>query len=369
MVIIIFLYAVLIWLVFFRLKWLPFNWVFGSLAALIGICIALVFVGLLSYLTPSGKIEVMGKVNEVTPNVSGQVTGIPVERNVLVKSGTTLFQIDRAPYEYKVRQLKAALAEAKQKVEQLKAAVEVAAADVKSMQAQWERAEKRRKDLEQLGQRQATSQFNVEDAAAQAYTLAAQLDAAKAREISAQLAASSEIEGENTTVAQLSAQLDYAQWELEHTTIRAPADGYVTASTLAIGDRAAPTKSAMSFIVAGETEIIGIFPQNGFQSIRAGTTVKLVFANSPGRIYEAQIREVVRGVGEGQFAASGALARVASFGLTMDYPVRISTPKEIDPTTLRLGMAGTATAFSDGAGPIGVLASILLWVKAYAMYL
>jgi multidrug efflux pump subunit AcrA (membrane-fusion protein) len=216
MIIIIVLYAVLIWLIFFRFKSLPFNWVFGSLAAVIGICIALTFVGLLSYLTPSGKIEVMGKVNEVTPNVSGQVTEIPVKPNVLVKAGTTLFQIDRAPYEYKVRQLKAALAEAKQKV---------------------------------------------------------------------------------------------------------------------------------------------------------GTTVKLVFANSPGRIYEAQIREIVRGVGEGQFAASGALARVASVGLTMDYPVRISTPKDIDPTTLRLGMAGAATAFSDSAGPIGVLASILLWVTAYAMYL
>jgi hypothetical protein len=53
----------------------------------------------------------------------------------------------------------------------------------------------------------------------------------------------------------------------------------------------------------------------------------------------------------------------------MDYPVRIATPKDLDPVMLRLGMAGQATAFSDHAGTIGTLASILLFVKAYALYL
>jgi hypothetical protein len=125
----------LIWLVFFRLKLLPFNWVFGTASALVGLAIVLVFAALLSHLTPAGKIEIMGKVNKVTPNV----------------------------------------------------------------------------------------------------------------------AASSEIDGENAAVAQLKAQLDYANWELDQTTVRAPADGYVTASTVTIGDRAAPTKSVMSFIVADET--------------------------------------------------------------------------------------------------------------------
>jgi multidrug resistance efflux pump len=369
MLIIIVIYAALIWLVFFKLKWLPFNWVFGSIAAVIGMAIVAAFVGLLSYLTPSGKIEVMSKVNEVTPNVSGQVTELPIQHNVLLKAGTVLFQIDRAPYEYKVRQIKAALAEAKQEVEQLKANVDVAAADVKALDAQWERADKRREDLEQLGQRQATSQFNVQDAVAQANSLAAQLDAAKARLISAKLAATSEIDGENTAVAQLAAQVDYAQWELDQTTVRAPADGYVAASTLTVGDRVSPGKSVMGFVVASEIEIIGIFPQNGFQSIRRGAPVKLVFSNNPGHIYEAQIVDVLRAVGEGQFAASGALPRVSQIGLTGDYAVRIGAPKDLQQSEMRVGMSGAATVFSEKAGAIGTLASILIWVKAHLMYL
>jgi len=41
----------------------------------------------------------------------------------------------------------------------------------------------------------------------------------------------------------------------------------------------------------------------------------------------------------------------------------------MDSDMLRLGMVGTATVISDKAGPIGFLATILLWVKAYAAYL
>ena len=49
-----------------------------------------------------------------------------VEENVPVKKGQPLFQFDRRPYEYKVEQIDAQLAEAKQNVNVLKADVDVA---------------------------------------------------------------------------------------------------------------------------------------------------------------------------------------------------------------------------------------------------
>jgi hypothetical protein len=51
------------------------------------------------------------------------------------------------------------------------------------------------------------------------------------------------------------------------------------------------------------------------------------------------------------------------------YPALINVPTGMDRTMLRVGMVGTATVISDGAGPIGILANILLWVTAYAFYL
>jgi multidrug resistance efflux pump len=225
---------------------------------------------------------------------------------------------------------------------------------------QWERADQRREDLEKLGQRQATSQFNVQDALAQANALAAQLEAAKAREASARLAVSSEIDGENTAVAQLKAQLDNAEWELKQTKVSAPTDGYVTLSALAVGDRVAPLRGVMSFVVADGMAIVGVFQQNGLQSIRPGTPAKLVFSNQPGKVYDTKVLDIAYGVGQGQLAASGTLARVGSIGTT-EYPVGLDIPQTIDRELVRPGMSGTATVLAPNAGVIGTIASILLW--------
>jgi multidrug resistance efflux pump len=369
MLIIAFLYIGAAWLLFFRFKLLPWNWPWRIVTVLLGCFILAVFLALLNTLTPSGRIAVVGRVVEVTPNVAGTVTSIPVEPNVLVKAGTILFQIDPAPYEAKVKQLQAAAAEASQKVKQLKAQVELAVADVKGLVAQLDYAEKRRDDIEKLARTSATSQFTLQDAVAKADLLTAQLQAAGAREINARLALGSEIDGVNTTVAQLNAQLENAQWELEQTAVQAAGDGYVSAMTLAVGARAVPLRAAMSFILANEITIVGVFDQNGFKSIKPGAPVKLVFANRPGEVYYSAITDVLRGIGQGQVAVSGTLARAEMVGTSTTYPASIDLPKDIEPDMLRLGMVGTATAFSDKAGPIGLLATILLWVKAYAAYL
>lgn len=369
MVLIIVLYVVLVWLLFSKLKLVHWGWTSGIVTAVIGLAIVGVFMALFNSLTPSGRIAVLGRVVDVTPNVAGQVIAIPVDTNVLVKGGSVLFQIDPQPYQFKAKQLEAALAEAKQNVEKLKASVDVAVADVQSLRVQWERADKRREDVQQLGAVNATSQFNVQDATAQANSLAAQLEAAKAREVSARLAASSEIEGENTTVAQLQAQLDNAEWELKQTTITAPADGYVTLAALAVGNRVVPTRGVMSFVVANDAVIVGVFQQNGLPTIKPGTLARLVFSNQPGKVYETKVLDVARGVGQGQLDASGTLARVGSIGITSEYPVRLDIPQNIDRDMIRPGMSGRATVMSPKAGVIGVIASILVWVNAYLAYL
>jgi multidrug resistance efflux pump len=121
MLIILTLYLVLVWLVFSKLKLVRWGWGSGTVTVLIGAFIRAVFLALLNYLTPSGKVVVSGKVVEVTPNVTGQIVAIPVKPNVEVKAGSVLFQIDPAPFQYKVNQLAASLAPAQQQAEQLKA--------------------------------------------------------------------------------------------------------------------------------------------------------------------------------------------------------------------------------------------------------
>jgi multidrug resistance efflux pump len=369
MVIVLVTYLALAWVVFSKFKLVKWGWLSGTVTVLIGVFILAVFLAMFNYLTPSGSFVIVSRVVEVTPNVSGRVTAIPVQPNVPVKAGAVLFQIERAPYEYKVDQLQAALAEARQKVEQLKSNVELAGADAEAIASQLAYATKNRDAQVQLVQVNSAAKLAAEQAIAQVDMYTAQLVAARARETNAKLALGSVIDGENTTVAQLVAQLDNAKWELDQTTVLAPDDGYVSTMAVAVGARALPARSLMSFIVTDDIAIVGMFPPNGFQTIKQGAKVSLVFGDLPGRTFGATIADIPRGVGQGQIAVSGVLARAGSIGGANAYPALISIPKEIPREQLRVGMPGTATVFADNAGPIGLLMSILVWISSYTAYL
>ncbi len=369
MVVLAVLYTILVWLVFFKFRLVRWTWISGSIATAVGAAILATFVALLNTYAPSGPIVVSGHVVEVTPNVSGQVTAVPVIPNQPVKAGTVLFEIDRAPFEYKVQQLEAALASAEENAKVLKANYEAASANVDGIASQLAFQTQRLSDIQKLTRAGATTEFREQDQQSQVHVLAFQLNAAKAAQLSAKLAMDAEIDGENTTVAQTRAQLDNARWELSQTIVRAPADGYATVVALTVGDRANPARSVMSFIDPQRTTVIGMFPPSGFQTIRAGATVMLVFNNDPGRIHETKIAEIPRGIGQGQITTSGVLARVGAVGGANAYPATMSVPHGVDPELARLGMPGKATVFAQDAGVIGTIAWVLLWVSAYLAYL
>src|SRR6202140_4515779 len=126
MLIILCLYVVALWLVFSKFKLVRWGWGSGTLAGLVGAFILAIFLALFNYLTPAGRVTVTGRVVEVTPNLTGQIVAIPVKPNVPVKANDVLFQIDPAPFQYKVAQLQASLAAAKQQTEILKSNYEQA---------------------------------------------------------------------------------------------------------------------------------------------------------------------------------------------------------------------------------------------------
>jgi multidrug resistance efflux pump len=304
MLIILCLYIVALWLVFSKYKLVRWGWLSGTISLLVGGFILATFLALFNYLTPSGRVTVTGRVVEVMPNVTGQIVTIPVKPNVPVKINDVLFQIDPAPFQYKVAQLQASLAAAKQNVEILKANYDQATANVTGLTAQVAFNTKRNEDIQKLAAEGANTAFQAQDRQNQYETVLAQLNVAKAAQQSAKLALDSEIGGVNTTVAQTQAQLDDAVWELSQTTVRAPADGYVTVVALTVGDRALQARSVLSFIVEKEITLVGLFSQNGFQTIKEGAAVDIVFDNVPGRIYHARIVAIPKGIGQGQLAGN-----------------------------------------------------------------
>ena len=156
------------------------------------------------------------------------------------------------------------------------------------------------------------------------------------------------------------AKFKIVRWGWLSGTVAVLAGVFILATFLALFNYLTPS---------GRVTIVGMFSQNGFQTIKDGAPVDIVFDNAPGRIYHAKIKAIPKGVGQGQIAVSGTLARTTALGGAMAFPAEITIPKEMDRESLRLGMSGSATAFADNAGVIGLLASILVWVSSYTAYL
>ena len=114
---------------------------------MIGAIILAVFVALLANLAPSGRFVINAPVVTITPNVSGQVIALPIQPNVPLKAGAVLFQIDPSPFQYKVKQIEAQLAAAKQNVQQLKASYDQATANVDGLTSQLAFHTKRLSDI------------------------------------------------------------------------------------------------------------------------------------------------------------------------------------------------------------------------------
>src|SRR5947199_2019485 len=163
MIIILCLYLVALWAVFSKFKLVRWGWLSGAVSIAVGIFILATFLALFNYLTPSGRVTVTGRVVEVTPNVTGQIVAIPVKTNVPVKTNEVLFQIDPAPFQYKVTQLQASLAGAKQQAEILKSNHEQATASVTGLATQVAFNTKRNADIQKLAAEGANSQFQAQD--------------------------------------------------------------------------------------------------------------------------------------------------------------------------------------------------------------
>src|SRR5215475_12760554 len=117
------------WLVFFKFKLLRLapGWVL--IFTFFVLHLLLVFIIGLRFMTPnSANATVVQHTIQLIPRLTEPtlVTAVLVEENVPVKKGQPLFQFDRRPYEYKVQQLEAQLAEAMQNVRILHADVDIA---------------------------------------------------------------------------------------------------------------------------------------------------------------------------------------------------------------------------------------------------
>ena len=228
--VLLFLYGLVVWLTFFKFKWMKFNITWALVSAFVGVHLLIIFLIGLRFMTPyATDATVVQHTIQLTPRLSEPtlVTEVLVEPNVPVKKGQPLFQFDRRPYEYQVRKLEAELAKAKQDVKVLKADMEVATQKIVKFKSQLTYARYQQKLSTDLAGRGAGPEEDAQKWTAQVAANRAAIKEAQAELAVAELQYRSEINGVNTTVASVQAQLDQARFYLNNTLMVAPEDGYV----------------------------------------------------------------------------------------------------------------------------------------------
>src|ERR1044072_8697782 len=194
------------WLVFFKVKLLRLSPGWGLIFAFFVLHLMLVFVIGLRFVTPdSSNATVVQRTIQLVPRLPEPtlVTAVLVDENVPVKKSQPLFHFDRRPYEYKVAQIGAQLAEAKQNVNVLKADVDIATQKTARAKVDLNYELYQKAIFDKLSGEGAVREADVEKWATRVSSAQATSHEALAELERARLKYKSEIDGVNTTVANM----------------------------------------------------------------------------------------------------------------------------------------------------------------------
>ncbi|QLE00320.1 HlyD family secretion protein [Galbibacter sp. BG1] len=374
------IYSGIVWLVFFKYKWLPWNTFTQAVSFIIPIVSISILILFLNIVAPSSHdVRVMNYNVEVVPAVTGLVTEVPVEPNQHVKKGDVLYRIDPEPFQLKVNNLQARipmleakLISAKAYDKELEDQIEAASSNISMIDAQLDLAAKRLEQTRELALSGAGSKFDYEQAEANLKNLQAQRAAAQSEKsqyiqrISAVASDGelSEIAQARADLEQAKAELEEAKWKLEQTVYRAPADGRVVNLQLRPGAMAVqfPIKPVMTFI-EDEQWVTALFEQNEIRYVEAGQEAEIALKTYPNRIIKCEVEHIVWANAQGQLTASGRLPDTQETGFEEGrFAVRLKLSEEEKGLFLAPGAVGQGAIYTDHGGPIHLVRKVIIRV-------
>lgn len=310
----------------------------------------------------------------IVPAVSGKVIEAPITESAKVKKGDVLFRIDPVPYQAVVDQKKAAIAEAEQAVKQLTAAREGAEARLSQAKADAERTRQAYERVENAGSAGGGAVSQQEIDTKRGLYLAAEASAAAAASeaMRARLAETSQIDGVNTTVARLRAELQSARYDLDQTTVRAPTDGTVEQVFLREGVMAVamPLRPVMVFRHDEEPIFGAAFLQNSAQRLTPGAHAEIAFPAVPGRIFHGKVERVQGAIAQGQLQPNGMIVDPDSIKGAGRVVIAIRVEDE-DLARYQIvpGTAGVVAVYTEHFHHLAVIRKVLIRMNSWTNYL
>jgi len=365
------------WLVFFKLKLLRLTPGWAIVFTFFVLHLFLVFLIGLRFMTPnSANATVVQHTIQLIPRLPEPtlVTAVLVEENVPVKKGQPLFQFDRRPYEYKVQQLEAQLAEAKQNVLILQADVDIAAQKSARAKVELGYQQYQKKMFAKLVQEQAVREEQIVQTDTRVDSAQAVHDEALAELQRARLKYKSEIDGVNTTVASLEAQLRQARYYLDNTTMTAPEDGRIINLQVRPGMVSGIVRvgAIAAFIADADRYVLATYFQENLKYVQRGQPVEISFDLYPGQIFAGKVEDIWKGNGAGQYVPTSEIPKFAPQPPTVpqtQYAVKIIVD-DPDQSKFPIGAQGIAAIYTTGEhGAWAALRKISIRAHSWANWL
>ena len=304
MVVILVLYAGLVYLLVFKFKLIPRNTVTRMMIVFLGVAIGISFMAGIRVLTPASTLAgINGPMVEIAPQVSGRVVEVHVERNIIVPSGAKLFTIDPTHFQ----------------------------AIVDNYKANLDLSQLRTGQFKELASKDAGSQFQYQQSQAETLSLEANLAA--------------------------------AQFDLDNTVVRAPFEGLIPSLYLKEGMQVSPQKSVMAFVDTSNLYIGGLFQQKALDSVKVGDTARIIFPALPGRVFVTKVIWIPAAIGDGQLVVSGQLPKVESRVNTRKYPIYVEIPDDFPDHLRKIGVSAQISIFTENAGIVGPVAMATQWIN------
>jgi multidrug resistance efflux pump len=357
----------------FKLFRIPVNEWSLSTAALGGIFGIALLLLTMNYNHPfTTNARIYFPVTPILPTVRGRVIEVPVQANTPLKEGDVLFRVDPKPFQYVVDEKKAALAEAEQNVKQLKASFDQASAQAEKVNSQLQLAQQNYDRQAELFKSNVVAQATLDTATRNLDAAKQSFAGAKAEEERARLAYTSNIDGVNTAVAKLRAELSDAKFDLDQTTTRAAGPGFVTQVSLRPGMYAVPVqlRTAMLFVNTGQRdrELGAAFRQNTLQRLKAGDEAEVAFDAIPGRVFRAKVRTVVDAIGAGQLATTPALVEPETRTTAGRALAIIDVSDDLSDYQIPLGSTAQVAIYTEHWHHLSLLRKILLRMRSWENY-
>lgn len=178
------------------------------------------------------------------------------------------------------------------------------------------------------------------------------------------------VNGEQSQIVSLRAQLTEAKYNLEQTVIRAPSNGYVTQVLIRqYIRRCLAAASGDGLHPRAKRQIVAQFRQNSLLRLKPGDDAEVVFNALPGQVFHGKLTSILPVVPGGSYQAQGVLQSLTVVPGTDGVLGTIELDPNADIDALPDGIYAQVAVYSDHFSHVSVMRKVLLRMTSWMHYL